>query len=216
MASDRCSLCNKSAERAALVRCSDARCPLARTPQRVSIKTLVGMGVAGLLAVAAVGGIGMLANGSTADGAASAAEPAATAATANASEPLHATAQTDDGSSFAWLATLFEAPKPAAVEIPVDIPDPGRPDPRAGTRVQSFSCDGALTASRSLMCTRWDLATADYNLALSYKNALVHARNPRALRRARALWLQQLDALGSDAVRIQKHIEAFQRTITTA
>ncbi len=216
MTSDRCSLCNKSAERAALVRCSDARCPLAKTPQRVSIKTLVGMGVAGLIAVAAVGGIGLLATGGTANGAASAAEASVASTTSNASEPLNTPVQTGGGSAFAWLATLFDAPKPAAVETPVDVPDPGTPDPRAATRVQSFSCDGALTASRLLMCTRWDLATADYNLALSYKNALVHARNPRALRRARALWLQQLDALGGDAARIQKHIEAFQRTITAA
>lgn len=216
MTTERCSLCNKSAERAALVRCSDARCPLAKTPHGVSVKTMVGMGVAALTAIAAVGGIGMLATRSAASNTSASAEASVTATTSNASEPVSASAQTGDRSAFAWLGALFSAPRPTVVETAVDVPDPSIPDPRAGTRVQSFSCDGALNASRSLMCTRWDLATADYNLALSYKNALAHARNPRALRKARAVWLRQLDFLGGNAERIQKHIEAFQRTITAA
>jgi len=98
----------------------------------------------------------------------------------------------------------------------VALPDPNRRDPQAATRVQSFTCEGTLPASRSLMCTRWDLATADYNLALSYKTALAHARNPRALRRARTAWLRQLDRLGGDAKQILRHIDAFQRTIAAA
>lgn len=216
MNKERCSLCNKSVERAALVRCSDARCPLAKPPQKVSIKTLVGMGVAALLSVAALASVGLLTTHDAADGPASPAEAAAAATTQNASAPQSATVQTGGGSTLAWLAKLFDAPKPDRPEVVVQQPDPVTPDPRAATRIQSFSCDGPLTPSRALMCTRWDLATADYNLSLAYKNALAHARNPRALRRARALWLKQLDALGKDAVRIQRHIESFQRTLAAA
>ncbi|WP_404366474.1 hypothetical protein AB5I39_10930 [Sphingomonas sp. MMS24-J45] len=219
MTSERCSLCNKSAERAALVRCSDARCPLAKPPQRVSVKTLVAMGVAALVAIAAVAGISMMTVEDSADGNTLAVEDATDApgTTPTPRNPLHAAVQTGDRSAFAWLAELFDAPKAAPQEVvATEMLNPGTPDPRAASRVQSFPCEGALTPSRSLMCTRWDLATADYNLSLQYKNALVHSRNPRALRKARAVWLQQLDALGGDAVRIQKHIDSFQRTIATS
>ena len=216
MATERCSLCSKSAERAALVRCSDARCPLARTPQRASPKVLFGMGLAGLAGVAAIFGVASLANGKSTERAAPA-QAAVAASVHGTGDASYATVDAGNRSAAAWLTKLFAAPRPERPEFAAaDEPDSGVSDPRAATRVQSFGCAGVLSTSRSLVCTRWDLATADYNLMLSYKAALAHARNPRALRRARAAWLKQLDALGGDATQILRHIEAFQRMIATA
>jgi hypothetical protein len=177
---------------------------------------MVGMALAGLAGVAAIYAVGPFGT-ETPTQSASLEQVSATTSAGNAGAPSHPIAALGDSSAVSWLAKLFDVPKPPQAETAApDMPDSGVPDPRAATRVQSFSCDGSLSASRSLVCTRWDLATADYNLSLSYKTALMHARNPRALRRARAAWLQQLDALRGDAKQILRHIEAFQRTIAAA
>ncbi len=174
------------------------------------------MALAGLAGVAAIYVVGPFGTGTPTKGA-SLEQVSVSASGGNASEPPYQIAASEDRPALAWLVKFFDVPKPPQAETAgPGVPDSGVPDPRAATRVQSFSCDGALSASRSLVCTRWDLATADYNLSLSYKTALMHARNPRALRRARAVWLQQLDALRGDAKQILLHIEAFQRTIATA
>ena len=216
MIPERCSLCHKSVERAALVGCHEVRCPLARTPQRVSLKTSVGIALAGMAAFAGLFVVGSLA---TRTSAADTPKPVRSIAAkpGKVEDAPRPVAQSNDRSVVAWLMSVFETPKPPEPEsVQVALPDQTRPDLRAATRVQSFSCTGELPASRALMCTRWDLATADYNLALSYKSALAHARNPRALRRARAAWLKELDRLDGDAKKVLLHIEAFQHRIAAA
>lgn len=92
--------------------------------------------------------------------------------------------------------------------------DPTAPDPRAAMRVRSFACEGALSPGRALICSRMDLATADYNLNLVYAATLERSRDPRAIRRARAQWLAALDRLEADPRRILDHFEAFRRSLT--
>lgn len=62
----------------------------------------------------------------------------------------------------------------------------------------NFSCGGAMSASRSRICTDWTLATVDYNLSLFYRSVLARSRNPEALRRVNATWLSRLDKVGAD------------------
>jgi hypothetical protein len=77
-------------------------------------------------------------------------------------------------------------------------------DPRAASRVASFSCEGKLSESRYWICTHWSLATRDYNLSLEYKSAVNRSRNPQPLRIARAAWLARLDGLDGNGPAIDK------------
>jgi uncharacterized protein len=86
-------------------------------------------------------------------------------------------------------------------------------DPRAAMRVQSFSCEGALSASRLWICTHWSLATMDYNLALQYKAALRRSGAPQALRKAHADWLARLDKLDGDAAGLRKAFEDWRNEL---
>lgn len=212
MTQERCGLCNKSLERAALVRCHDVRCPLAQSRPRTSLKTMAGMGFVGIAMLAAILVLASPGRHARAE--------AATASQSTASRFEAATAQRapELGGSAAgrWIASMFTSPKPKPDMALPPAPDPALPDFRAATRVQSFRCDTALSPSRALVCTHWDLATADYNLGLSYQSALARSRDPRSLRRAHLLWLRQLDRLGGDVDKILRHIEAFRRIVASA
>lgn len=89
------------------------------------------------------------------------------------------------------------------IAIPAGLFGPA--DPRAATRVQTFSCDSAaISPARRLVCNHWELATVDYNLALAYRRALANVANPSAVRREQRVWLQTLDRQ-RDATRIFQH-----------
>ena len=104
------------------------------------------------------------------------------------------------------VETLFRKPK---VEEPEALPvRPSGPDPRAATRVQSFSCAGPMSPSRMLICTNWNLATADYNLSIAYQAAVKDSRTPEALRRSQVLWLAKVDKLGANTDAL---LEAYQQ-----
>ena len=102
------------------------------------------------------------------------------------------------------------APPPAdAAGIALDAASEAA-DPRAATLVQSFSCEGNLSASRLWICTHLSLATKDYNLALQYKSTMRRSRNPQALRQAHAAWLAKLDDLDGDAARLEKAFDDWR------
>ena len=105
------------------------------------------------------------------------------------------------GFSGLWNAGKAE-PQPALPSQPTG------PDPRAAARVQSFSCAGPVSPSRMLICTNWDLATADYNLSIAYQAAVKDSRTPEVLRRSQALWLAKVDKLGANTDEL---LEAYQQ-----
>lgn len=125
----------------------------------------------------------------------------------------HDTPRIDTGGGKSWFDRLWKSDKPVVLDsgaIPMNV---DTPDPRAATRVQSFSCDGRMSASRALICTRWPLAIADYNISLLYKDALGRSANPAALARARRAWLARLDKQGVDADAILALYEQWRKEL---
>ncbi len=127
-----------------------------------------------------------------------------------------ATALEIGGNVRTWAGGLFSSGKGAGADSASaqQSMDSGVPDPRAATRVQTFSCSGSLTASRSLICTNWDLATTDYNVALTYSSALARSHRPDALRRAHDQWLAGLDTLGNDVEKLREYYRKWQERLT--
>ncbi len=211
MAQSQCDYCKRDISKPSLVRCSSERCPLKASRGGGVRGLLVGIGGLGLVgAFVIVGGAWLLSPGTK----------------ARAAGDEHAVATTDgprgatldiSGKVRDWGGGLFGGGSGASRDDnQVAAADPTLPDPRAASRVQTFSCSGSLSASRSLICTNWDLATTDYNLALTYNAMLARSRHPEALRRAHDAFLEGLDSLGTDADKLRAYYRSWQDRLTQA
>lgn len=202
MAQTACPRCKKDLARMRMLRCSDVRCPLqsGESATRGAVLWRVAGGM--MFAVLLVGiGFSFLAPGSVGR------EPDANG---------FASARPQSGDS--WLERTFGKAQPVSAPAPqaADPMQSERPDPRAGQRVQSFDCSATTTISRQLVCTRWDLATADYNLTIAYRAALEASPRPAELRKAYREWLRELDRLGDDADAVRAHYEKLSALLTRA
>jgi hypothetical protein len=173
---------------------------------------MAGIGGLGLLAAfGAVGAIWLFSPSSKPHGAG---EPRVEAA----SSGPRTNAMELSGTVRNWGGGLFGSGHGGTQEIPVAATqtDSSLPDARAASRVQTFSCSGSLSASRSLICTNWDLATTDYNLALTYNAVLARSRRPEALRRAHDAFLEGLDTIGTDANKLREYYRTWQEQLAHA
>ena len=210
MARPECDYCKRDISKPSLVRCSSQRCPLKASRGAALRGVMAGIGGLGLLAAfGAVGALWLFSPSSKPHGAG---EPLAEAA----SSCPRTNAMELSGTVRNWGGGLFRSGHGESQEIPVaaNQPDAGLPDPRAASRVQTFSCSGTLSASRSLICTNWDLATTDYNLALTYNAVLTRSRHPDALRRAHDAFLAGLDTVGNDAAKLREYYRLWQEQLT--
>lgn len=219
MANPQCQLCKRDISKPALVRCRDDRCPLKAEKARTPIGTLAGIGGAGVLVLGLVALFSwhMTANGVTGDRRPSLAartasdtghvsSSSAAAAVPGSARPARVSGAAQGGS---WFTALFASPAPAAAAFAA-APDQSVLDARAPTRVQNFSCSGALSASRAAICGNWSLAIGDYNLSLVYRSALARSVDARALRRDHARWLAKLDTLANDPAAIERHYDEWR------
>lgn len=211
MAQVECDYCKRDISKPSLVRCSSERCPLKASRGGSVRGVMVGIGGVGLIgAFLFVGGAWLLSPAPPRG----ASEVRAHGETAAASSEPRTRAMELSGSIRNW-GGLFGGGRDDAHEMPAaaTAPDAGLPDPRAASRVQTFSCAGNLSASRALICTNWDLATTDYNLALTYNAVLARSHRPEALRRAHDAFLQGLDTVGNDANKLRDYYRAWQEEL---
>jgi hypothetical protein len=211
MARPECDYCKRDISKPSLVRCSSQRCPLKASRGAAVRGVMVGIGGIGLLgAFGVIGAVWLFAPSSKPHGAGE-----AHAETVASNEP-RTNAMELGGNIRNWGGGLFSGGKGNTQETPVAAThtDSGLPDPRAASRVQTFSCSGSLSASRSLICTNWDLATTDYNLALTYNAVLARSHRPEALRRAHDAFLTGLDTVGNDANKLRDYYRAWQEQLT--
>lgn len=211
MAESACPRCDRDTNKAALVRCRDSACPLKATPDRASPVKVAGA-LAGGAAVIAV--VLFLASGATQQPK-HPPKPTATlssqSATATASDTVPGSA---NAGSVGWLDWLFKAKQSVVIASDAGLPTDDAPDPRAASRVQSFSCEGRSSRGRALICTHWSLAITDYNVALLYQEALSRSANPRALARARRAWIARIDKHGTDTDTIQSLYEEWRAQLS--
>jgi len=182
MNQSRCDVCNRDISKPSLVRCQSSACPLKERHATAS-RDLLG----GLFALSIALVVVTLVAKWMVD------QPKGAVASSGSSA---------DGGFGAWIETVLGKRKPAADDT---LPSFDAPDWQAATRVSSFSCDGALSEARRLVCSNWELATTDYNLALVYRNALAKADNAAALRRSQAAWLARLDRQTRDKDALMQH-----------
>lgn len=209
MARSECDYCKRDISKPSLVRCSSQRCPLKASRGGAVRGILVGIGGLGLIGVVVVvGGAWLLAPGSKQRATGQDHAEATPGSPRAAALELSGNVRHWTGGLFAGGGSPSEAPVPAAF-------DPALPDPRAASRVQTFSCTGSLSASRSLICTNWDLATTDYNLALTYNAVLTRSRHPDVLRRAHEAFLAGLDTVGSDADKLRDYYRDWQARLAS-
>jgi hypothetical protein len=217
MAGSECDYCKRDISKPSLVRCSSERCPLKVSRAGAVRGVLLGIGGIGLVvAFLIVGGAWLMSPGKPRGaGDVRAQGDAASSATSSSSGGQQTRAMELSGSIRNW-GGLFGGGHGDAQQTPVAVADANadRPDPRAASRVQTFSCSGTLSASRSLICTNWDLATTDYNLALTYNAVLARSRHPDALRRAHDAFLAGLDTVGNDAARLREYYRLWQEQLT--
>lgn len=202
MARDQCYLCHRDLGPDVLVRCREPDCPLNVSRARASAVVLGGLfGLILLVGLVLAAAYWFLRGDRPRD------EVAGASSVEDAVQPASASSL-GGPSLLPTRGSGGPATGDGAAESPADAgapqPDGETPDPRAATRVQSFSCEGGLSSSQVAICTHWSLATADYNLSLQYRSALRHSRNPQALRRAHAAWLARLDQLGGDIPSLRK------------
>jgi hypothetical protein len=132
-----------------------------------------------------------------------------------ATGPSQFTEQTG-GKRVSWLGGLFGSHDDAPTDnAPPQVANDAS-DPQASTRVQTFSCAGALSASRATICTHWELATADYNLSLLYNNVLAHSPRTAELRRDHSVFLKALDRLNGNPKRILALYHDWQTRLAVA
>jgi hypothetical protein len=207
MGPNRCKVCARDVDRAALVRCTESRCPL-KTERSSSVRGAMGVGVMGaLIAVPVLIVVALvLTHHQKADTYVASSDSSAPSSTPSATS----------GSSFAWIGSLFAGKDAPPVDTSPIQPAIGPADPQASTRVQTFSCGGALSASRASICTHWELATADYNLSLLYNSALAHSPRAPELRRDHASFLKALDQLNGNPERILALYQAWQARLAAA
>ena len=211
MARPECDYCKRDISKPSLVRCSSQRCPLKASRGAALRGVMAGIGGIGLLVVfGVVGAVWLFSPSSKPHGAG---EPQHVE---EASSGPRTNAMELSGNIRNWGGGLFGSGHGERQETPVVAAqtDSGLPDPRAASRVQTFSCSGSLSASRSLICTNWDLATTDYNLALTYNATLTRSRHPDALRRAHDAFLEGLDTIGTDADKLRDYYRAWQEKLT--
>jgi uncharacterized protein YecT (DUF1311 family) len=199
---NRCHLCHRDLHAESLIRCREAECPMKATRRHASVVVLMGLVGIAVIIAALFGTVRWLTKGSgqpteaVADGA---------GVIAPLSSPTGAPRR-DATAAKPWAFKVAPAPTTGASSEP--SPAGGQQldlsaseeaaDPQAGTFVQSFSCSGKLSASRSWICTHRSLATQDYNLSLQYRSALAQSQNRSLLRKDHAAWLAKLDTLGAN------------------
>ncbi|MBA4048757.1 MAG: hypothetical protein C0476_09480 [Sphingomonas sp.] len=168
-----CHVCSRDIDKTSLVRCQVAACPLREDKPTASRRTL--FGVIGL-GVAVMGGLALMSSVVTAPG-----------TSRSTVVPRFERAQV-----ASWFDGLM---RPRGKQDVAESPSAVPVDWGASKRVETFSCNGQLSAARAAICSNWDLATVDYNLALVYRQALASASNPAAVRAAQRRWLAELEQL---------------------
>jgi hypothetical protein len=202
-------MCARDIDRTSLVRCRETRCPLKQEQDASPLRRATGVGVMGLLIALPLLGLAVLllahhrsASTSTSTDSASSEVVSTNSATSDFATGSSQSTEQASGKRVSWLGGLFGGHDDAPVDnAPPQVADDA-PDPQAGTRVQTFSCAGALSASRATICTHWELATADYNLSLLYNNMLAHSPRGAELRRDHSAFLKALDRLNDNPERI--------------
>jgi hypothetical protein len=210
MARPECDYCQRDISKPSLVRCSSQRCPLKASRGAALRGVMAGIGGLGLLAAfGAVGALWLFSPSSKPHGAGEAQQVDAI------SSGPRTNAMELSGNIRNWGGGLFDSGHGQGRDIPVVAmqTDSSVPDARAASRVQTFSCSGSLSASRSLICTNWELATTDYNLALTYNAVLARSRRPEALRRAHDAFLEGLDTIGTDANKLREYYRTWQEQL---
>ena len=186
MMKQQCHVCSRDISKPSLVRCQATACPLNKPKPPASRQTLMGIFGLGLGIFGAIAAVSWLFN---------APSGGQTAAASNFSR----------GSVNNWLDGLW---RPSTPDFTPVAQQASGSDWGAATRVETFSCEGRLSAARSVICTNWDLATVDYNLALVYRHALSSARNPGAVRAEQERWLARLGALDATPETVMEHYRA--------
>jgi hypothetical protein len=211
MARPECDYCKRDISKPSLVRCSSQRCPLKASRGAALRGVMVGIGGLGLLAAFGVVGAAWLFSPSSKPHGAGEAHVEATSSSGPRTNAMELS-----GNIRNWGGGLFSSGHADTQETPAAATqiDSSLPDPRAASRVQTFSCSGSLSASRSLICTNWDLATTDYNLALTYNAVLARSHRPEALRRAHEAFIAGLDTIGTDAAKLRAYYRAWQEQLT--
>lgn len=181
-----CQICSRDISKPSLVRCQASACPLNKSAPPASRQTLLGIVGLGLGIVGAIGAASWL------------------FATPGASRTSVAS-PFSRGTVNNWIDGLWQ---PKAPDSSPSVPQVAGADWGAATRVETFSCEGRLSAARSVICTHWDLATVDYNLALVYRHALSSARDPGALRAEQGRWLARLDSIDATPETVMEHYRA--------
>jgi len=186
MTKQQCHVCSRDISKPSLVRCQATACPLNKSKAPASRQTLMGIFGLGLGVVGAIAAASWLF--STPSGSRTAVASTFSRSTVNN-----------------WLDGLW---RPSTPDFTPTVQQGSGSDWGAATRVETFSCEGRLSAARSAICSNWDLATVDYNLALVYRHALSSARNPAAVRAEQERWLARLDALDATPEAVMAHYRA--------
>ncbi len=181
-----CQICSRDISKPSLVRCQASACPLNKPKPPASRQTLMGIVGLGLGIVGAIGAASWL----FAAPGASRANVASHFSRSNVNN---------------WIDGLWQ---PKAPDFSPAVQQGSGSDWGAATRVETFSCEGRLSAARSVICSNWDLATVDYNLALVYRHALSSARDPGALRAQQDRWLARLDSIDATPETVMEHYRA--------
>lgn len=210
MTTPKCHKCDRDISKPSLVRCREDACPLKSNPAKSSRGVVAGLGGLGMLFLIGFGAYSFVGSGST-----SPVDDAESSAVSIGTPRSGANSQSGSGSS--WFAKLFSSSSGGSDDASVSsAPRITLPDPRAATRVSTFSCSGHLSSARSLICTNWDLAITDYNLSLLYAQTLRQSKHPGALRTSQDAWQRKLDSLGRDPEVIQKHYNARSESLSDA
>lgn len=186
MTKQQCHICSRDISKPSLVRCQATACPLNKPKPPASRQTLMGIVGLGLGIVGAITAASWLFSA-----------PGASRA--------NVASQFSRSNVNNWIDGLW---RPKAPDFNPNVPQGNGADWGAASRVETFSCDGRLSAARSVICTHWELATADYNLALVYRHALSTARDPSALRAQQDRWLARLDSVDATPESVMEHYRA--------
>lgn len=186
MSEKQCQVCSRDISKPSLVRCQATSCPLQQEKPPASRQTLVGIFALGLALVGGIAGVSWM-------------------FTAPGARPAIVPTQFTRTNVNNWVDKMLSARAP---DTPAAAPQSDGVDWGASARVETFSCSGQLSMARSAICTNWDLATVDYNLALVYRQALAKAPNPAALRAEHERWLAGLDQLEATPDAVLAHYRA--------
>lgn len=191
MSARNCHVCSRDISKTSLVRCQVAACPMREnkaTASRATLLGVIGLGVVGIGAMALISSVKMAPDGTR-------------------SSPFASVARTPVTGWFNGLSRSADKR-----EVAESAPGPVV-DWRASARVETFSCSGQLSAVRAAICSNWDLATVDYNLALVYRHALASAPDPAALRAAHRRWLAELEQLNATPDAVLAHYRTQLETL---